>query len=47
MAVAEVVGGFEEAVVDDSIVVAGSGLGVVVCVPCSFSSLLGLRGAEV
>lgn len=47
MAVAEVVAGCDGVVVDDSIVVAGSGLEVVVCVPCSSSFLLAFRGAEV
>lgn len=47
MAVAEVLAGCEGVVVDCSIEVAGSGLEVVVCVACSFSSLLALRGADV
>lgn len=47
VAVAEVFGGCDGVIVVDSIVVAGSGWEVVVCVPCSFSSLFELRGAEV
>lgn len=46
MAVAEAFKGCVVAVVEDSIVVAGSGWEVVACVPSS-SGLLGLRGAEV